>query len=83
MLDFRIMLNAKHTKWIIPNSKYYFERNVSNRKANGFKYSRMNQVKFVEKSLVIGRPYHLRFIKGCLPQILLGPFLNNLTQIIC
>ena len=27
-------------------------------------------------------PYHFKFFKGCLPQILLGPFLNTLTQII-
>ena len=26
------------------------------------------------------RPYHCRFFKGCLPQILLGPFMNTLTQ---
>ena len=30
----------------------------------------------------LGRSYHLKFFKGCLPQILLGPFLNTLTQII-
>ena len=24
--------------------------------------------------------YHFKFFKGCLPQILLGPFLNTLTQ---
>ena len=35
------------------------------------KYSRMDQV----------RPYLLKFFKGCLPQILLGPFLNTLSQI--
>ena len=34
--------------------------------ANGIKYSRVDQVKF---------------FKGCLPQILLGPLLNNLFQI--
>ena len=27
----------------------------------------------------LGRPYHFTFFKGCLPQILLGPFLNTLT----
>ena len=27
----------------------------------------------------LGRPYHFKFFKGCLPQILLGPFLNYLT----
>ena len=26
------------------------------------------------------KPYHLNIFKGCLPQILLGPFLNALTQ---
>ena len=24
----------------------------------------------------LSRPYHFRFFKDCLPQILLGPFLN-------
>ena len=27
-----------------------------------------------------GRPYDFKFFKGCLPQILLGPFMNTLTQ---
>ena len=27
------------------------------------------------------RPYHFKIFKGCLPQILLGPFLNTLTNI--
>ena len=27
-----------------------------------------------------GRPYHFKFFKGCLPQILLGPFSNILTE---
>ena len=29
----------------------------------------------------LSRPYHFKFFKGCLPQILLGPFLNTLSQI--
>ena len=29
-----------------------------------------------------GIPYHFKFFKGCLPQILYGSFLNTLTQII-
>ena len=29
-----------------------------------------------------GRPYHFKYVKGCLPHILLGKFLNTLTQII-
>ena len=44
--------------------------------ADGTKYSRMDQVKFVED-----RPYPFRFFKGCLPQILPGPFLNTLPYI--
>ena len=56
---------------------------------NGTKFSKMDQVKFVEDSLwkiwsgmVCFRqtiPLHF-FFKGCLGQILLGPFLNTLTQ---
>ena len=30
----------------------------------------------------LGRPYLFKFFKGCLPQILLGPFLNTLCHII-
>ena len=42
----------------------------------------MDQVKFVEDSYwKIWRPYHLKFFKGCPPHILLGPFLNTLTQL--
>ena len=40
----------------------------------GAKYSRMNQVKFVEDSFET-------FFKSCLPQILLGPFLKTLSRI--
>ena len=29
----------------------------------------------------LGRPYHSRFFKGCLPQISLGPFLNILSHL--
>ena len=32
--------------------------------------------------MVCSRPYYLKFFKGCLPQILFGPFFNTLTQII-
>ena len=37
--------------------------------------------KFEGVSSALGRPYPFKFFKGCLPQILLGPFLNNLTQL--
>ena len=33
------------------------------------------------KTFKWSRPYHMKFFKGCLPQILLGPFLNTLTHI--
>ena len=45
----------------------------------------MDQVKFVEDSLKkfegVWSAYPFKFFKGCLPQILLGPFLNTLSQI--
>ena len=51
----------------------------------------MGQLKFVEDSLEkvcsdmvsLSRPYHFKFFRGCLPQIVLGPFLNTLTQMTC
>ena len=30
----------------------------------------------------LSRPYHFKFFKGCLPQILLGPFLNTLSLLV-
>ena len=32
--------------------------------------------------VLLGRPYHFKFFKDCLPQILLGPFLKTLTHIV-
>ena len=32
--------------------------------------------------LGLSRPYPFKFSKGCFPQILLGPFLNTLSQIL-
>ena len=29
----------------------------------------------------LSRPYPFKFFKGCLPQILLGPFLNTLSHL--
>ena len=39
----------------------------------------MNALFYLKKKC-LDRPYHLKSFKGCLPQILLGPFLNTLTQ---
>ena len=49
----------------------------------------MVQVKYVEDILqkiwsdmvTLGRPYHFKFFKDCLLEILLGSFLNPLTHI--
>ena len=30
----------------------------------------------------LSRPYSFKYFKGCLPQILLGPFLNTLSHIV-
>ena len=56
---------------------------------NESRYPRIDQVKFAEYSLLknwsnmvcLGTPNYLNFFKGCLPQILRGPFLNTLTQL--
>ena len=42
----------------------------------------MDQVKFVKIIKCLSRPYPFKLFKGCLPQILLGPFLNTLNQIL-
>ena len=54
----------------------------------GTKYSRMDQEKLVEDKwhdlsdmVYLSRPYHFKFFKGSLPQILLGPFLNTVSHI--
>ena len=48
--------------------------------ANETKYSRIDQLRFVEYSLLAGRNHFKCFIKRCIPQFLLGPFLNILSQ---
>ena len=39
-------------------------------------------VKVFRKGPYKSRPYHFKFFKGCLPQILLGLFLNTFTHIL-
>ena len=64
---------------------------ATNGTLNETMYSRMDQVKFVEDSLqkiwsdivCLGRPYHFKVFKDCLPHVSLGPFFNTLTQISC
>ena len=58
--------------------------------AYGSRYSRMDQLNFVEDRLWkswsnmvwLSRPHHFKFFKDCLPQILRGPFLNTLTHML-
>ena len=38
-------------------------------------------VKVAQRCYCLSRPYPFKFFKGCLPQILLGPLLNTLSQI--
>ena len=42
----------------------------------------MDQVKFVGRQPLKHLKRHFKFFKGCLPQILLGPFLNTVPQIL-
>ena len=51
------------------------EENKNNNKAN-FWYSGISS-----DTVCLSRPHHFKFFKGCLPQILLGPFLNTLSKI--
>ena len=46
-------------------------------------YSRIGKVNFVQDRPLKNQKAeeNLKFFKGCLPQILLGPFLNTLSQI--
>ena len=58
--------------------------------ASRTKCSRTDQVKFMEENpskiwgdmVCLSRPYSFKFFKGCLSQILLGPFLNTLSHFI-
>ena len=43
-------------------------------------YQVINGVIIVVEGLANG-PYHFKFVKGCLPETLLDPFLNALSQI--
>ena len=74
ILSFQITINKYHYDIIV---------------LYGSRYSRLDQVKFVEDSLLKtwsdmvcqSKPYHFEFFKDFLPQILVGPFLNILTHI--
>ena len=44
-------------------------------------YVEDNLLKILSDMVYVSRPYHFKFFKGCLPQILIDPFLNTLIQI--
>ena len=44
----------------------------------GAKYLRMDQVNLWKAAF---KKFEVKFFKGCLPQILLGPFLNILSRL--
>ena len=63
---------------------------LNERAESGTKCPRMDLVKFLEDSLLkvwsdmvlLSRPYHFKFFKGCLLPISPGPFLNTLSHIL-
>ena len=74
---------------LLINSEYLLLKDCTTVCLYETEYSRMNQVIFAEDSLknwsdmvCLSRPYPypLKFFKGCLPQILHGPFLNTLPH---
>ena len=86
---FSALTGSKLWKQILQKCYGKFHHRCLTVPQNGTKYSRMEQVKFVEDNLqkiwsdmiCLSRPCHFKFFKGCLPQISLGPFLNTLSQI--
>ena len=83
LFEYEIISLFIHPVFLKSNLEVFIRNKVVSR------YSRMDQVKFVEDSLFeegimvsLNRPYHFKFFKGCLPQVLLGPFLNSLTHIV-
>ena len=74
--------------WLISFILKAFRKLVILGGINGLRYSGMDQVKFEEDSLskiwsdivCLGRQDHFKFFKDCLSQLLLGIFLNTLTQ---
>ena len=75
--------------WTTQNRQQKFNEEGTAWKRHGTKYSRMDQVKFVEDSLsktwrdmdCVSRSYPFKFFKGCLPKVLLATFLNTLSHI--
>ena len=93
LLNFGLLNNVDYVSvytFLANQTTMCFDSNESEQTLNGTKYSRMDQVKFVEDSLskiwmdmvCLSRLYPFKFFKGCLPKILLGPFLNTLSQMI-
>ena len=72
ILIFYLTLFAKFTYFIPVIALYFFS--LGNKWDKVFKNG--------PSKICWGRPYYFNFFKGCLPQILLGPFWNTLSQIL-
>ena len=61
----------------------YFVRNMWDEvfKSGPSKFCGRQPLKYLKGYGLLSRPYPFKFFKGCLPQILLGPFLTILTQL--
>ena len=77
--------NLKSLAPIFPENPVYLIIRIT----PGPRYSKMDQVKFVEDNLqtafndmvCLSRPCHFKFFKGCRPQILLGSFFEYLEPL--
>ena len=76
---------AKQPKFTCKKSTW---KHISNER-NLFKINNKDTLMIWDKvfkngpcKICLSRPYHFKFFKGCLPQILLDPLLNTLSHII-
>ena len=66
-----------HYEWHFQNKEHHIWVKVF--KNGPSKICGRKPVKFWSDTVCLSRPYHFKFFKGCLPQILLGPFLTYIT----
>ena len=66
-----------HYEWHFQNKEHHIWVKVI--KNGPSKICGRKPVKFWSDTVCLSRPYHFKFFKGCLPQILFGPFLTYIT----
>ena len=68
--------------WLLFNNFYFTWSILEFFVTNGLRYSRMDEVKFCSqvKKTAFKKFEVICLLKACIPEILLGPFLNSLTQ---